>query len=158
MVIKTSTCAFSDNKIYPGHGLRYCEVNGRAHNFLSKKVHRFFRTGRKPLKFRWNQKWRIAHKKVKTEENKRTINRQRKEKIVKAVVGRTLEELKKIKESLDERQLDGQRYKYAQEIKDKKKKFLEKVRKSKPQTFERQANQPKVTKNVATKATKGKSK
>ena len=54
--------------------------------------------------------------------------------------------MKKIKESLEERQLDAQRYKYAQEIKEKKKKFLEKVRKTKPVTS---SVQPKVAKNVS---------
>ncbi len=146
MVIKTTTCEFSDNKIYPGHGMRYCEVNGKTHMFLNKKVHRFYKTGRKPLKFRWTIKWRIAHKKGKTEESKRKVVRQRKEKEIKAVVGRTIEEMKKIKESLEERQLDAQRYKYAQEIKEKKKKFLEKVRKTKPVTS---SVQPKVAKNVS---------
>ena len=133
MVIKTTTCVFTDNKIYPGHGHRYVEINGKSHMFISKKAHKFFRSGRKPLKFRWNNRWRIAHKKFRTEETKRKINKQKKEKVVKAVVGRTLEDMKKIKDSLlEERYVDAQRYKYAQEIKDKKKKFLEKTRKNKP--------------------------
>jgi large subunit ribosomal protein L24e len=152
MVIKTTTCVFSDSKIYPGHGMRYCEVNGRSHYFLNKKTHRFFKAARKPLKFRWTIKWRVAHKKLRTEETKRKINKQRKEKVVKAVVGRTVEEMKKIKESLDERQLDAQRYKYAQEIKDKKKKFLDKVRKTKPVTENK--TQQKAIKNVGKPTTK----
>jgi len=148
MVIKTSTCVFTDNKIYPGHGLRYCEINGRSHMFINKKAHKFFRTGRKPLKLRWNNKWRIAHKKFRTEETKRKINKQKKEKVVKAVVGRTLEDMKKIKDSLlEERYVDAQRYKYAQEIKDKKKKFLEKVRKNKPTTTDKTAQ--KQSKHIA---------
>lgn len=142
MVIKTSTCVFTDNKIYPGHGMRYCEVNGRSHYFLNKKAHKFFKAGRKPLKFRWTIKWRVGHKKFRTEETKRKINRQKKEKVIKAVVGRTVEEMKKIKESLDERQLDAQRYKYAQEIKEKKKQYLEKIKKNKP-TFDKNAQKAK---------------
>ena len=101
---------------------------------VNKKVHKFFLSARKPLKFRWSIKWRIAHKKGRTEEAKRKVIRQKKEKEIKAVVGRTLEEMKKLKESLEERQLDAQRYKYAQEIKDKRKKYLEKTRKNKPVT------------------------
>jgi len=154
MVIKTNTCLFTDAKIYPGHGIRYCEVNGKNNYFLNKKVHRFYRTARKPLKFRWTSKWRIAHKKFRTEETKRSINRQKKEKVIKAVVGRTVEDLKKIKESLEERQLDAQRYKYAQEIKEKKKKFLEKVRKNKPVTADKA--QQKVAKNVSKQQAKKK--
>lgn len=155
MVIKTSTCAFSDNKIYPGHGIRYCEVNGRTHMFLNKKVHKFFKSARKPLKFRWTIKWRVAHKKVRTEETKKRVVKQRKEKEVKAVVGRSVEEMKKLKESLDERQVNAQRFKYAKEIKDKKKKYLETVRKSKPATHTTTDNKNKaVNKNVAKPTTK----
>ena len=153
MVIKTTTCVFSDNKIYPGHGIRFCEVNGRSHMFINKKVHRFFKTARKPLKFRWTIKWRVAHKKGRTEEAKRKIVKQKKEKEIKAVVGRTVEELKKLKESLDDRQLDAQRYKYAQEIKEKKKRYLEKVRKTKPQTQDNKAQQ-KAQKVVSKGTTK----
>lgn len=147
MVIKTNTCLFTDLKIYPGHGIRYCENNGKSNYFLNKKVHRFYRTARKPLKFRWTSKWRVAHKKFRTEETTRKINRQKKEKVIKAVVGRTVEDMKKIKESLEERQLDAQRYKYAQEIKEKKKKFLEKVRKTKPATADKTL--PKTAKTVS---------
>ena len=151
MVIKTTTCHFSDNKIYPGHGLRYCEVNGKTHIFINKKVHKFFRSARKPLKFRWTIKWRIAHKKGRTEETKRKVVRQKKEKEIKAVVGRTVEEMKKIKESIEERQLDAQRYKYAQEIKDKKKKYLEKVKKNKPTNFTNQPKSKPITKQQGKK-------
>ena len=41
MVIKYNICSFSEYKIAPGHGLKYCEVNSRTHMFISKKVHRF---------------------------------------------------------------------------------------------------------------------
>lgn len=150
MVIKTSTCAFSDCKIYPGHGMRYCEVNGRTHMFLNKKVHKFYKSARKPLKFRWNIKWRVAHKKIRTEEVKKRVIKQKKEKEVKAVVGRSVEEMKKLKESLDERQVNAQRFKYAKEIKEKKKKYLETVRKNKPATTHTTDNKNKAAnKNVA---------
>ena len=42
--------------------------------------------------------------------------------------------MNKLKQSFDEKTLDAQRYKYAQEIKDKRKKYLEKTRKNKPVT------------------------
>lgn len=134
MVIKTNTCVFSDAKIYPGHGMRFCEVNGRSHYFLNKKVHKFFKAGRKSLSFRWSNKWRIAHKKLRNLESKTVVKKQRKERVVKALVGRSLEDLNKLKASFDEKTLDAQRYKYAQEIKDKRKKYLEKTRKNKPVT------------------------
>jgi len=132
MVIKYQTCAFSEYKIAPGHGMRYCEVNGKTHIFISKKVHRLFKHGKKPLNIRWTLKWRTSHKKGKVEETKHKVQRQKKERQVKAIVGISLEEIQRIRESLkDERTNDATRYKYVQEIKDKKKKFLEKQRKLK---------------------------
>jgi large subunit ribosomal protein L24e len=132
MVIKYQTCAFSEYKIAPGHGMRYCEVNGKTHIFISKKVHRLFKHGKKPLNIRWTLKWRTSHKKGKVEETKHKVQRQKKEKQVKAIVGISLEEINRIRESLkDERTNDATRYKYVQEIKEKKKKFLEKQRKLK---------------------------
>ena len=135
MVIKYQTCAFSEYKIAPGHGMRYCEVNGKTHLFISKKVHRLYKHGKKPLNIRWTLKWRTSHKKGKVEETKHKVQRQKKERQVKAIVGISLEEIQRIRESLkDERTNDATRYKYVQEIKDKKKKYLEKQRKLKGDT------------------------
>ena len=132
MVIKYSTCEFTDNKIAPGHGVRYVEVNGKSHLFLNHKVISLFRHGKKPLSIRWSLKWRTAHKKGKAEESKKRISKQKKEKHVKAIVGLSIEEINKIKESLkDDRINDATRFKYAQEIKDKRKKFVEKQRRIK---------------------------
>ena len=132
MVIKYQTCAFSEYKIAPGHGMRYCEVNGKTHIFITKKVRRLSRHGKKPLSIRWTLKWRTAHKKGKVEETKHKVQKQKKERQVKAIVGMSLEEIQRIRESLkDERTTDATRYKYVQEIKDKKKKFLDKQRKIK---------------------------
>ena len=80
MVIKYYTCSFTDYKIAAGHGLRYCEVNGKTHMFISKKVHRLFKNGKKPLSIRWCLKWRSSHKKGKVEEVKKKVIKQKKEK------------------------------------------------------------------------------
>lgn len=154
MVIKYQTCAFSEFKIAPGHGIRYCEVNGKTHIFINKKSHKLFKHHKKALTVRWTPKWRLSHKKGKVEENKNKVVKQKKERQIKAVVGLSLDEINKIRESLkDERNNDAQRYKYAQEIKDKKKKYLEKVRKvkgdSKPQekfASKAKTNAPKTAK------------
>ena len=130
MVIKYQTCEFSEYKIAPGHGLRYCEVNGKTHTFINKKVHRLFKNGKKPLNIRWSLKWRTAHKKGKTEEAKKKVMKQKKEKQVKAIVGLSIEDINKIKETFkNEKQGEAERYKYAQEIKEKRRKYLDKVRK-----------------------------
>ncbi|MCQ2821574.1 MAG: ribosomal protein L24e family protein [archaeon] len=135
MVIKYQTCEFSDYKVAPGHGMRYCEVNGKTHMFVNKKVHRLFRHGKKPLTIRWSLKWRTSHKKGKIEEAKKKVIRQKKEKQIKAVVGLSVDEIQKIRDTYkDSKQNDAQRYKYAQEIKEKRKKYLEKVKKGRGDT------------------------
>ncbi len=157
MVIKYQTCAFSEYKIAPGHGIRYCEVNGKTHLFISKKVHRLFKNGKKPLNIRWTLKWRTSHKKGKVEETKHKVQRQKKERQTKAIVGISLEEINRIKETYkDERASDALRYKYAQEIKDKKKKYLEKQRKLKGDTRPADKFQSKSVKNVPKTNTRGK--
>ena len=150
MVIKYNTCSFSENKIAPGHGLKYCEVNGKTHMFISKKVHRLYLHGKKPLTIRWSIKWRTAHKKGKVEEAKKKVIRQKKERQVKAIVGLSVEEINKIKESFkNPKEVDAQRFKYAQEIKEKRKKYLEKVKKLRGDTRQKD----NFAKNV--KGTKG---
>jgi large subunit ribosomal protein L24e len=157
MVIKYQTCAFSEYKIAPGHGIRYCEVNGKTHLFISKKVHKLFKHGKKPLTIRWSLKWRTSHKKGKVEETKHKVQRQKKERQTKAIVGISLEEINRIKETYkDERASDALRYKYAQEIKEKKKKYLEKARKLKGDSRPQQTVNKAVNKNVNKNTQRGK--
>jgi large subunit ribosomal protein L24e len=153
MVIKFSTCTFSEYKIAPGHGMKFAEVNGKIHTFISKKTFRLFRQSKKPLSIRWTLKWRTAHKKGKVEENKRNQKKERVVKQVKAIVGLSLEEIQKIKDQFkDERMGEAMRQKYAQEIKDKKKKFLDKQRKARGTDVK--TNNP-APKNMKTNVPKG---
>ena len=146
MVIKYETCSYSGFKIAPGHGLRYCEVNGKTHLFINKKNHRLFLNGKKPLNIRWNIKWRTAHKKGKVEEAKKKVQKQKKERQVKAIVGLSVEEITKIQESFkDVKKADAERYKYIQGIKEKRKKYLEKVKKVKGDKIQ---HKDKAIKNV----------
>ena len=146
MVIKYETCSYSGFKIAPGHGLRYCEVNGKTHLFINKKNHRLFLNGKKPLNIRWNIKWRTAHKKGKVEEAKKKVQKQKKERQVKAIVGLPVEEITKIQESFkDVKKADAERYKYIQGIKEKRKKYLEKVKKVKGDKIQ---HKDKAIKNV----------
>ena len=160
MVLKYQTCSFSEYKIAPGHGIRYAEVNGKTHIFINKKSMKLFRNGKKPLNIRWTLKWRTSHKKGKVEEAKHRTNRQKKERQVKAIVGLSLEEINRIRESMkEERTSDAQRYKYAQDIKDKRKKYLEKVRKAKgdrpqPDKFAQKAVKQNVPKGAQARGKK----
>ena len=131
MVIKFQTCSFSEYKIAPGHGMKYAEVNGKVHTFISKKMYKLYRHSKKALNIRWSLKWRTAHKKGKAEDTKKQQRREKTVKQVKAIVGLSLEEIQKIKDQFkDERMGEAMRHKYAQEIKDKKKKYLDKQKKS----------------------------
>jgi large subunit ribosomal protein L24e len=156
MVVKYQTCNFSEYKIAPGKGLRYCEINGKQHNFISKKCRMLFLHQKKPLTIRWSLKWRTAHKKGKVEDTKNRNNKQKKERTIKAVVGFSMEEIKKIRDAnLDDRGSDAARYKYVQEIKDKKKRYLEKTRKTKGNV--QQTNvAPKVKQNLPKNTGRGK--
>ena len=38
MVIKTEVCAFSEARVYPGHGIRYVRKDGQLVTFFSSKT------------------------------------------------------------------------------------------------------------------------
>ena len=77
---------------------------------------------------------------------KKKVQKQKKEKQVKAIVGLSVEEITKIQESFkDVKHADAQRYKYVQEIKEKRKKYLEKVKKNKG---DKAQHKDKAIKNV----------
>ena len=153
MVIKFSTCTFSEYKIAPGHGMKYAEVNGKVHTFISKKTFRLYRQAKKPLSIRWTLKWRTAHKKGKVEDSKKNQRKEKTVKQVKAIVGLSLDEIQKIKDQFkDDRMGEAMRQKYAQEIKDKKKKFLDKQKKSRGGDIK---TDKFVAKNVKTNVPKG---
>ena len=100
--------------------------------FYQQKKHRLYLNGKKPLKIRWNLKWRTAHKKGQVEEAKKKVQRQKKERQVKAIVGLSVEEINKIHESFkDNKQADAMRYEYIQQIKEKRKQYLAKIKKLK---------------------------
>ena len=91
-------------------------------------------------------KWRTANKKGKVEEAKKKVQRQKKERQVKAIVGLSVEEINKIQESFkDTKQADAMRYSYIQEIKEKRKKYLAKIKKNKGDKVQ---HKDKAVKNV----------
>ncbi|CAM9141563.1 unnamed protein product [Phaeothamnion confervicola] len=94
MVIKTDTCAFSEYRIYPGHGMRFVRRDGQALILSSSKVKSLLMQRKKPAKLMWTQAWRRLNKKIKTEEVTRRRTRKT-TKMQRAVVGASLEEIKK---------------------------------------------------------------
>merc|ERR1719346_521173 len=86
MVIKTETCAFSESRIYPGHGSRYIRRDGSQYVFVSSKTKSLFLQRKKPTKLTWTLGWRRMNKKIQVEEVKRRRNRKT-QKVQRAIVG-----------------------------------------------------------------------
>ena len=79
MPVKTNLCVFSEEKIYPGHGVEFVRRDGKKLIFVTCKTRHLFLGGRKALTRRWTKSWRRAHKKesilrsVKKKGGKRTL-------------------------------------------------------------------------------------
>lgn len=93
MVVKTELCAFSEYRLYPGHGIRYVRRDGQPVILSSSKVKSLLNQRKKPQLLVWTQVWRRLHKKGKDE----GAVKKRARKVVKiqrAIVGATIEDLK----------------------------------------------------------------
>ena len=64
MVIKTELCAFSEMKVYPGHGRRFVTRSGQLVVLGGSKVDSMYHQRKKNAKLMWTQTWRRMHKKV----------------------------------------------------------------------------------------------
>ena len=53
MVIKTDPCSFSEMKIWPGRGIRFCDKAGKVYMFSSSKTRSLFHQKIKPVKLTW---------------------------------------------------------------------------------------------------------
>jgi large subunit ribosomal protein L24e len=96
MVVKTELCAFSDARIYPGHGMRFIKRDGTTMYFSGSKTKRLYNSGVKSSKLTWTMAWRKLHKKDKREEG----SKQRKRRVVRvqrSYVGLTAEDIAKKK-------------------------------------------------------------
>merc|ERR1719437_125154 len=96
MVIKTDLCAYTEYRIYPGRGQKFVAKDAKVSFFISAKADSLFHQRIKPVKLRWTQAWRRMNKKGKADEagKKRTRKAQ---KFQKAIVGMSLEDIKKKK-------------------------------------------------------------
>ena len=126
MVIKTELCAFSQWKIYPGHGQRVVDKDGRNSLYLYKRSRVFSIRKIKAQKLRWTTAWRRLNRKTQKDDagkkkKKRVFKRER------AIEGVTLDAIKKMKTAKPE-----ERKALAQEaileIKERKKGLIEKKR------------------------------
>eukprot|EP00930_Biecheleria_cincta_P029165 TRINITY_DN202_c0_g1_i1.p2 TRINITY_DN202_c0_g1~~TRINITY_DN202_c0_g1_i1.p2 ORF type:complete len:157 (-),score=51.40 TRINITY_DN202_c0_g1_i1:30-500(-) len=96
MVIKTDLCAYTEYRIYPGHGEKFIAKDAKVHFFISAKADALFHQRIKPVKLRWTQAWRRMNKKGKVEEGGKKKTRKA-QKFQKAIVGLSLDDLKKKK-------------------------------------------------------------
>jgi len=88
--MKTEICAFSQMKIYPGHGKRYIRVDNRPFWLLNGKCEAAFLHKRNPRRTSWTVVYRRLHRKGAAEEiAKRKTRKARK--FQRGVVGASLD-------------------------------------------------------------------
>merc|ERR1712086_908239 len=86
MVISTELCALSEYRIYPGNGKLMWLGTSKAYSLTMQR--------KKPAKLVWTQAWRRLHKKGLSETTTKKRTR-RTNKVQRAVVGASLEDIKK---------------------------------------------------------------
>merc|ERR1719411_1349217 len=96
MVIKTDLCAYTEYRIYPGRGQRFVAKDGKVSFFISSKADSLFHQRIKAVKLRWTQAWRRMNKKGKVDEHSKKRTRKA-QKFQKAIVGMSLDDIKKKK-------------------------------------------------------------
>ena len=63
MVIKTEVCAFTEARIYPGHGIRFARRDGQLVTFATSKAKSMYHQRKKAPKLVWTYVWRRLNKK-----------------------------------------------------------------------------------------------
>ena len=112
-------CALSEYRIYPGRGILFIRRDGKPIWLASSKAYSLTLQRKKPAKLAWTQAWRRLHKKGLSEANLKK-RRTRTNKVQRAVVGLSLEDIKK-KASQKSDFRSAQRDAALKEVKDRKK-------------------------------------
>ncbi|EWM30387.1 60s ribosomal protein l24 [Nannochloropsis gaditana] len=129
MVIKTDMCSFSEYRVYPGHGIRFVRRDSATLVFSTAKTKGLYNQRKKAARLVWTQGWRRLHKKIKVEEIQKRRTR-RTTKFQRAIVGASLEEIKKKRAQKPER--NAQREAALKEVKERAKAMKAKQAKMKP--------------------------
>eukprot|EP00515_Schizochytrium_aggregatum_P001158 CAMPEP_0202036312 /NCGR_PEP_ID=MMETSP0962-20130828/1464_1 /ASSEMBLY_ACC=CAM_ASM_000488 /TAXON_ID=4773 /ORGANISM="Schizochytrium aggregatum, Strain ATCC28209" /LENGTH=127 /DNA_ID=CAMNT_0048600385 /DNA_START=143 /DNA_END=526 /DNA_ORIENTATION=+ len=127
MVVKTNICAFSEFRIYPGHGITFIRKDGQPITLISSKTRSLYHQRKKPAKLTWTTGWRRLNKKDNKDSTLRT-KRRKVEKRPKAIAGTTLEQIKK-KRSEKPAERSAAREAAKREVKDRQKKKAAKGKK-----------------------------
>merc|ERR1712050_26143 len=96
MVTKTEQCSYTEYKIVPGRGSRFASKDGRVHYFISTKARSLYHQRIKPVKLTWTLAWRAYNKKIKVDDIQKKRSRKT-TRIQKAVVGLSIEEIRRKK-------------------------------------------------------------
>ena len=87
-------CALSEYRIYPGNGSLFIRRDGKPVFLGTSKAHSLTLQRKKPAKLVWTQAWRRLHKKGLSETTTKKRTR-RVNKVARAVVGLSLDDIKK---------------------------------------------------------------
>eukprot|EP00594_Rhizosolenia_setigera_P007564 CAMPEP_0178953578 /NCGR_PEP_ID=MMETSP0789-20121207/8496_1 /TAXON_ID=3005 /ORGANISM="Rhizosolenia setigera, Strain CCMP 1694" /LENGTH=153 /DNA_ID=CAMNT_0020634851 /DNA_START=175 /DNA_END=636 /DNA_ORIENTATION=- len=150
MVIATELCALSEYRIYPGNGQLMIRRDSKPVWLGSSKAKSLTLQRKKPAKLVWTQAWRRLHKKGLTEiTTKKT--RRRTTKIARAIVGISLEDIRK-KASQKPEFRSAQR---SAALKEAKAKAAAAKKERKAAGYNNSANKAKATKQFANKGKRG---
>mmetsp|Transcript_4767 Transcript_4767/g.7213 ORF Transcript_4767/g.7213 Transcript_4767/m.7213 type:complete len:128 (+) Transcript_4767:62-445(+) len=127
MVVKTDICAFSEFRIYPGHGVKFIRKDGQPITLINSKAKSLYHQRKKPAKLTWTVGWRRLNKKDNKDTSSRT-RRRRIQKRPKAIVGVTLDQLQK-KKNEKPAERSAAREAAKREVKERQKKKAAKGRK-----------------------------
>jgi len=116
MVVKTELCAFSEFRIYPGHGIRFIRRDGQPILLSSSKCKSMVNQRKKPAKLMWTQAWRRLNKKGKEEGVVRKKSRKA-AKVQRAIMGTSIDDLLKKRQATKPKSAEA-----VKEVKEKVKK------------------------------------
>ena len=87
-------CAFSEARVYPGHGIKYVRKDGQLVTFFSSKTKSLYLQRKKPAKLTWTVAWRRLNKKTQAiDVSRRKRNRARK--MARGIQGISVDEIQK---------------------------------------------------------------
>ena len=120
MVVKTEVCSFSEQRIYPGKGIRLITREGKLAILQNRRCKQFFVRKVKGQVIRWTVTWRRLNKKLSNDETVKRKKR-RTRKAIKDVVGLEREEIRR-KRNMTNEEREAQREQAIREIKQRKEK------------------------------------
>ena len=96
-VIKTDVCSFTEQRIYPGHGIRLARRDGQLVIFSTSKAKAMYDLRKKAAKLHWTFAWRRLNKKGSSATSSKKRSRRTK-KAARSYVGMSASEVaKKVK-------------------------------------------------------------